>query len=273
MKIEHLQGLPFTVADIGKIQEPLNNFLNELNKATMIWGPVPSPMDLYATGTFGAALNHHSFSSEIAISDIDIMVPIGSSDKIQRYFNDKEIPNKKFGTQVHAIVELDGVPRQIDFTMKPMYARPSSFAGLTTELHELDINIGLRAVYHKLLLGSLTAIHSDKDALSIAYGLRRRDDIKPYTYETELDKITIRLFLQDDSESNSYLLDDAIYIHDQLYHFKGICELLKRYCNKEQILRVRDKFQKRLEDYRKAPKYSAAQETLCMDIFNKTVGL
>jgi len=278
MIIDGLEGKPIELdcEKILKIHDELTEFLHDVNRRSkyQIWG---KPDDFYdlITGSFGEAVSDCLLSSPndvplsengfTTINDIDVMIPIGSSETLQTVLREMAIPNRKVSTQVHSIVVIGGRTIQIDFAIKSLRMVSNDFTERTAFWHLADRDNGIKSVYYQLLLGSLTAVNHDEDALSISYGLRvRNDDPERRQYETDTKKIIQRLLNIPDAEVRPRMINN-------LSSVEGICFLMDKFLDDAAINRVLAKFEHRLEGLRKTEKYNRDQEHCAWKVIDRVL--
>lgn len=266
MEINGITGSPFTLlpSDPFSMLDKLSEILFSINEEAnyKIWGYRPPNASSIVTGSMEAVVNSSIFQDDIPIlrnrkiNDIDLMIPMGTDKFLMDALTKLGIPNKKYGPQVFAMIDIDGVTRQVDFAMKPFFdSRPTDFACMSSSWYEDDARSGIRAVYHKLLLMSLTAAYDDADAFSMAYGIRERDKKE---YVCEMEQIVLRLFDRDNQMeglARSSLVGEAIH-EEKLHHFRGVVDLMSFYMMEVERRKVREKFTRKMVDYDKSAKAS-----------------
>lgn len=281
MIINGLEGTPINIDDgtrIQKINDELTTFLHEVNRRSgyMIWGRPDNFYELI-TGSFGEAIRDvleegildwdQGVDKINVINDIDVMIPIGGDIALCKALTEMGVPHKKISTQVHSIVKFDDQWVQVDFTIKSLRMAPNEFTEKTAFWRLRDRELGIKSVYYQLLLGSLTAVNHDVDALSISYGLRvRNDDPENRQYETNMDAIIRRLL-------NIEKIDgvDALSIYMSISNVWGICFLMNEYLDDAAINRVLAKFEHRLEGFRKTEKYNKEQEVRVWKVIDQVL--
>lgn len=289
MIINYIQSEPIELngEELESVYADLQLFLEEINEKSKheIWGKTKD-FGQFISGSFGAFISkRRHYGGEFLevlkyfhnrgitkFNDIDVMIPVGSDELLRNILTGMDIPHRKVSTQVHSIAVLNGKAIQVDFAIKTFDKVPNEFTRCTSFWSVYDQNQGVKSVYHQLLLGSLTAVNHDVDALSIAYGLRKRDDDPANrTYETDLLTIAKRLFNRvgkDDGQDDAF--KRSIIEENGLGSFYGICHLMKSWLSDGEINRVLTKFEHRLEGLRKTEKYDKAQELAAWKIIDRS---
>lgn len=250
MEINGQTGVPFigTLSDLNKAEWYLYKFLKNLNKKSDYRLYNKNALTLvgshYLTGSVeGILKNSDLFRDEvITANDFDVIVPLEAKEFLGDLLKSEGIPFRKYGTQFHALVELDGILRQVDFEPKQFdeIGVPSEFAKFSNSWNRQDIHIGLKGAFHKMLLMSITAAWDEEDAFSVAYGIRKRDE-EPRVYVTDMEKILYRLFRPTSKADRRLLVSE-------LTHFDGVSWLIKSFIPIDRHQKIYDKFVRKTQE-------------------------
>ena len=270
MEIAGKTPQPLVLNDIKEltfVYNWLNVFINTIcEKNPYIWNDEKMyPKNIIC----GSLLDASSYEwKPTTISDVDVMIPIGSDKELKNTLQEMEIPFVKYGTTIHAL----HVMYQVDFTIKPfLNGEPTPFAIMSSHTSAADHERGLKGVWHKLLWGSMTAAYDDADAFSIAYGIRPRDKkIPPAEYVSDLRAIMELLFNRD----NDTKLGKKLYFEEKVEDMgsvEGLIGLSKKFHSEKQRNAVINKFQRRIDDYSLKEKFKADQEPIIREMFQNYV--
>lgn len=207
------------------------------------------------------------------VGDLDIMVPSEHKDDLHKHLQPGKkfgkytlVGTKKSGAQIHALMKHEnGQVHQFDFEPAQFDKHtPSDWSKFSHSSNWNDTKSGVKGVFHKLALSSLTAAHGahgivrdkkgdkeqfiEKHAFSVDRGMRERHKqvgedehgrpivhevpTKDSTYTTHLPTVFHNL-LGKHPEGNDME-------HFGSYH--GLLHLAKNHLSKEQQGRVADKF-------------------------------
>ena len=255
IEIEGHKGSTFNVYELPEIHNNVMELLEHMNEYSKFELFGIRNKAIYEgtafTGSYGYYINAERPNRNSLIGDVDIILPISNGEELLRsYLNEERVPFKKIGTQISTVLS-PSVNRwiQIDFQFKQYHDNePSEFAQFSNSLSAEDVFIGLKGVYHKLLLASLTAAWDEKDCFSVAYGLREREgDYKLYV--NSLEYIAKSLFLKETDNFNSVTsFAKSAFEFRNFYHFRGLCILISNFLRDEQIFKVLRKFVKKINE-------------------------
>ena len=244
--------------EIKKFESFINSIVKTINEGTYgnIW-TIDLPYSEIITGSFQWVYKTKQ------INDVDLLIPLHSAQCLKEFFERNNVPHVKYGTKVHAIFPYLDKNVQFDFGQTPFYDnRPSEWSYLSTFQSYQDSELGIKGVWHKLLLGSLTAAWNDVHVISIAYGLRIRDG-KTWNaadYLTNVPLIWNHLLNFDERLTFQERMEMMVYASNFGNSVSGILILMEKYYSPEQIDLVFNKFAKRIKDYKLNDKYIDGEE-------------
>lgn len=295
------------------LRKSLSSISSEFQKDS---GDVLWSKELLSQGTFLSGSAFHFFDLgniktedfvkvKPSIGDIDTQVDSSFSEEINSFLEKnigkegvfykmtlkgfKKIPNQIIS--LWSFGEKNPLNIQIDFELVDFFeGKPSAWSNFSHSSPWEDMVLGIKGVFHKLLLRALTNKNKEKFvqvmktkekivegnllSFSVANGLRRKFvpvinkegshekdsegkllkykevDVKDSTYEKSLNKIFSLLFEKEPSKEDM----------KKFASFKGLISLIKKYLNEQQIDNVIDNFSNLLFDEKSQGLYKGDKE-------------
>jgi hypothetical protein len=283
---EEVGSVPINSHQREEVSSDLKASLGEMDNSfkqkhgTSLFGNSLKTGSTYAGSTkhfMDSTIPHEEFvKHKPTVGDIDLQVPEEHKDKLEdhlspgsKYGNFTVVGTKKHGSQVSAIMkhEPTGNHHQVDF--EPVeYDKetnePNALAKFSHSSHWDDTKNGIKGAFHKMLLSSVTAAHSqpgivedkkgnrevqqiEKHAFSVDKGLRERhkqiDSVggmsvhkeiapKDSVYDKDLSSIHNKLFGRPGTDEDI----------DKIGSFSGLADHVRKHLSPEQHGKVVHKF-------------------------------
>lgn len=215
-----------------------------------------------------------------SIGDVDVMIDADFRDaliKYLQYFPDNEfkgfVYNKNID-QIHAVFNVLGVNCQIDFEFtKFTEGKPSEFAQFSHSASFTDAQYGVKAVFHKFLIGAVTYTTS-QNILIADYNVTDKPKFAVFSvvngftikYKPLYDKSKgefvkrhgLQVFVRNRSPFSTnvrrfykYLFNtDTLDRYDKFWSFVGVCELIRDTFSRDKINDIHNKFCEMLQNHR-----------------------
>lgn len=211
------------------------------------------------------------------IGDVDVMVDEDFREYLIRYLN--TINKKEFKgfvynkniDQIHSVFRIFGVNCQIDFEFTKFNdGSPSEFSRFSHSSSFLDAEYGIKAVFHKFLIGAVTYTTSQNILIADSNGKIVNDGKQPkfavfsvvdgfkIKYKPLYDRIRqefvtrfgLQVFVKNKSPYSTnvkrfykYLFNvDNLDNFEKFWSFIGVCELIKQTFTRDKITEIHNKF-------------------------------
>lgn len=219
------------------------------------------------------------------VGDVDVMIDDSYRDLLIKYLDSLDsdsfrgyVYNKNID-QIHSVFDVLGINCQIDFEFTRFIDdSPSEFAKFSHSSSFLDAQYGVKAVFHKFLIGAVTYTTSQNILIADSDGKIVTDGKQPkfavfsvndgfkIKYKPLYDKTRhefvkqygLQVFVKNKSPSSTnvrrfykYLFNvESLIDYDKFWSFIGVCELIKKAFTRDKINGVHDKFCEMLQNHR-----------------------
>ena len=219
------------------------------------------------------------------IGDVDVMVDEEHRDYLIKFLETLDVPEfrgfvyNKSIDQVHSVWNILGVNCQIDFEFtKFIDERPSEFSKFSHSASFADAEYGVKAVFHKFLIGAVTYTTSQNILVADSNGRIINDGKQPkfavfsvvdgfkIKYKPLYDKIRgefvkrfgLQVFVKNKSPSSTnvkrfykYLFNvNTLDDYEKFWSFVGTCELIKDNFSRDKVTEIHNKFCEMLQTHR-----------------------
>lgn len=273
------------LARIGRTNftESVKDILYSINKAISCWN-----YNNIESGEIFNGSSQYVFSPEYnddeieyvkkSIGDVDIMIDKSCRDELLKFFDSQTSPDFKGYIynesldQIHSVFEIHGVNCQIDFEFtKFIQGAPSEFARFSHSSSFEDAEYGIKAVFHKLLIGAVTYTTAKNILIADEYtgNFIIPDKIPKFAvfsvvngfkinYVPMYDKVNkryvthhgLQVFTKNKSPYSTnvrrfykYLFNiNTLENYDLFWSFIGVCELIKQNFPRDKVNGIYNKF-------------------------------
>ena len=219
------------------------------------------------------------------IGDVDVMIDSNFREELIKHLDclDSElfkgfVYNKNID-QIHSVFNVSGVNCQIDFEFtKFIDGKPSEFARFSHSSSFQDAQYGIKAVFHKFLIGAVTYTTSQNILIADSNGKIVNDGKQPkfavfsvtdgfkIKYKPLYDKIRgefvkrfgLQVFVKNKNPSSTnvkrfykYLFNtETLTDYNKFWSFIGVCELIRDTFSRDKINEIHSKFCEMLQNHK-----------------------